>query len=792
MKFKWSTAALFALFASVLLAQEAPQSLAPLTVQKIMRDPAWIGHSPQRPFWSADGQRLYFSWNPENAQSDSLYRVSKGGGVPEKVSRQERRSLPPRWGVSWSRCKTQMLYSRDGDLFLRHVKNGKETRLTETAARETSPVFSGDEEAVIYRRDNNLYSLPLSGGPLRQITFFTSGKGRAAHQKNNKKNAQEQYLGDESVALSTVLAERKTAREASHAAREAEKSPAPLEIALGGKRLRELQLSPDHRFVVFTTSKAAKGNRRTIVPSYVTESGYVEDLNAYAYVGAAQGRETLGVIDLARDTVYYATVANLPGITDVPAYRNTNDSTRTDEKPRAVNFGQPIWSENGEICALSIFAQDHKDRWIVRLRPESGQLETLDRQHDDAWIGGPGMGWWRGSLGFLPEGGGLWFQSEESGYSHLYALNLETGEKQALTSGSFEIYSPQISKDGRHWYFTANKVHPGVRHFYRMPIGGGKLRQITSLHGGHQAVLSPDEKTLAYRHSTANTPWELFIQKNRAGATPQKITASTSNAFASYAWRMPECITFKATDGQDVHARLYRPETQAESKPGVIFVHGAGYLQNAHQWWSSYFREYMFHNLLADQGYTVLDIDYRGSAGYGRNWRTGIYRHMGGLDLSDQVDGAAFLVDSCGVAPGHIGIYGGSYGGFITLMAMFTEPETFAAGAALRSVTDWAHYHHGYTSPILNTPVADSTAFRRSSPIYFAEGLQGALLMCHGMIDTNVHFQDIVRLSQRLIELGKTDWELAVYPLEAHGFREPSSWTDEYSRIFKLFETHLK
>ena len=187
----------------------------------------------------------------------------------------------------------------------------------------------------------------------------------------------------------------------------------------------------------------------------------------------------------------------------------------------------------------------------------------------------------------------------------------------------------------------------------------------------------------------------------------------------------------------------------------VIFVHGAGYLQNVHKWWSSYFREYMFHNLLTDLGYTVLDIDYRGSAGYGRDWRTGIYRHMGGKDLSDQVDGAKFLAAQHGVDPSRVGLYGGSYGGFITLMALFNEAETFKSGAALRSVTDWAHYNHGYTSNILNEPFNDPIAYKRSSPIYFAEGLEGNLLIAHGMIDTNVHFQDVVRLAQRLIELEK-------------------------------------
>ena len=144
-----------------------------------------------------------------------------------------------------------------------------------------------------------------------------------------------------------------------------------------------------------------------------------------------------------------------------------------------------------------------------------------------------------------------------------------------------------------------------------------------------------------------------------------------------------------------------------------------------------------------------------------------------------------------GVKAGQIGVYGGSYGGFITLMALFNASDTFTSGAALRSVTDWAHYNHGYTSNILNEPFNDPIAYRRSSPIYFAEGLKGNLLIAHGMIDTNVHFQDVVRLAQRLIELEKDNWEMAVYPVEDHGFVEPSSWTDEYKRILKLFNDTL-
>ena len=164
---------------------------------------------------------------------------------------------------------------------------------------------------------------------------------------------------------------------------------------------------------------------------------------------------------------------------------------------------------------------------------------------------------------------------------------------------------------------------------------------------------------------------------------------------------------------------------------------------------------------------------------------------MGGKDLSDHVDGKNFLVSNYGIDAGRVGIYGGSYGGFITLMAMLTTPKEFKAGCALRSVTDWAHYNHGYTANILNTPELDPNAFKKSSPIYFADKLEGNLLMLHGMVDDNVEYKDIVRLSQRFIELEKKNWHLASYPVEAHTFKESYSWYDEYRRILEFFKTHL-
>jgi dipeptidyl aminopeptidase/acylaminoacyl peptidase len=228
-----------------------------------------------------------------------------------------------------------------------------------------------------------------------------------------------------------------------------------------------------------------------------------------------------------------------------------------------------------------------------------------------------------------------------------------------------------------------------------------------------------------------------------------------------------------------------------QKSKAVVFNHGAGYLQNSHLGWSGYFREFMFHNLLVQKGYVVLDMDYRASAGYGRDWRTAIYRQMGTPEIQDLEDGVDWLVENLEVDAKRVGTYGGSYGGFMTFMALFNSPDLFQAGAALRPVSDWAHYNHGYTSNILNMPDVDPIAYERSSPIYFAEGLEKPLLINAPMIDSNVFFVDVVRLVQRLIELEKQDFETAIYPVESHGFVQPSSWLDEYRRIYKLFETNL-
>ncbi|MFT2007280.1 prolyl oligopeptidase family serine peptidase [Pontibacter sp. 13R65] len=788
------TLAIVSLLLINLGAAQAQEGQMALSVEKIMRDPKWMGTSPSNIFWSEDGRKIYFNWNPEGHRRDSLYSVATDGKNIRKVSAQERRNLPATNG-RYNRAKTKKVYEKNGDIFLLDIKSGKVQQLTNTVEHETSPSFSFDEQKVVFLKENNMYAWQLQNGQLTQLTDFRKGKKPA---DGESKDSQKKFLREQQLELFQIVRERDADKKATEKQAKLDNPKRPKEIYIEEKTVNNIVLSPDERYITYRLVKRPADAKVAIVPDFVTASGYTEDINTRTKVGDAQVASEFFIYDNTRDTTFAVLMHNVAGIDEQPAYLKEQKGTATEDagkgvKPaiRATTLYGPYWSDNGKNAVVIARSADNKDRWILSLDPATGKLGLLDRQHDEAWIGGPGISYGPGDIGWFPDNKHIWFISEESGYAHLYKCDTQSGKKQALTSGKFEVSNVSLSRDKKSWYFIANKVHPGEQHFYRMPLQGGEMLQLTTMPGSHEVTLSPDEKTLAVRYSYTNKPWELYLQDNRKNATARQITASLSEEFKSYNWRDPEVIAFKARDGADVHARVYKPATAQANGPAVIFVHGAGYLQNAHKWWSSYFREYMFHNFLVDQGYTVLDIDYRGSAGYGRDVRTGIYQFMGGKDLTDHIDGAKHLVEKYQVDPKRIGIYGGSYGGFITLMAMFTEPDVFAAGAALRSVTDWAHYNHGYTSNILNTPQTDSLAYAKSSPIYYADGLKGALLMCHGMVDTNVHFQDIVRLSQRLIELGKDNWELAVYPIEDHGFTEPASWTDEYKRIYKLFKQHL-
>jgi dipeptidyl aminopeptidase/acylaminoacyl peptidase len=835
--------------------QSQPAKKFELTVDSIMRGPALVGYQPESVRWSQDGSRVYFRWKQATdprLREMNTYVVNRDGTGLRKLTEDEARATAPPTSGDLSKDKTMTVFADEGDVFIYDHREGRRRQITRTTEAEQNPRFTHDQKRIYFTRASNLYLLSLDGGSLEQLTDIRAGGGgpqagaAGARQGSTEQRGTEsqETLKKEERALIEAVRERAENRERLEARRKERERRKPFNLP-AGQSVFNLTLSPDARFVVATVNEPASDAKQTIVPNYVTESAYTEDLPARTKVGDAQGRsrqviistETgdVGNVDHGQrevaPQVRTRTEQNASEQTQrergdaqrlqvaaprqqadqtqqqsqqtgqqqsqqqsgqqgaqPPPRTQTERTTEPQQRDREVQLFQLQWSDDGRRAALLARSADNKDRWVLLLDPETGRTRVVAHVRDDAWVNGPGAF----TLGWLPDNRRVYFISERDGYAHLYTAAVEGGEPRQLTSGRFEVSDVKLSNDKTKFYFTSSEGGPFERHLYSMSVEGGARTRLTAMAGNNAAEISPDESALAVVHSYSNKPWELYVAALAPGSQAKQVTTSPLPEFSTYNWIDPPIVNFRARDGATVHARIYKPANWQRGGPAVLFVHGAGYLQNVHKWWSNYYREYMFHHLLMERGYIVLDIDYRGSAGYGRDWRTGIYRHMGGKDLTDHVDAVKYLVSEHGVDPKRVGIYGGSYGGFITFMAMFTTPDVFAAGAALRPVTDWAHYNHPYTSNILNLPQSDQEAYKRSSPIYHAEGLKGALLICHGMVDVNVHFQDSVRLVQRLIELRKENWELAVYPVEDHAFERETSWADEYKRVLKLFETNLR
>jgi len=580
--------------------------------------------------------------------------------------------------------------------------------------------------------------------------------------------------------------------------RQADDSRAPGPVFLGADvQIAASALSPDlTHLIVVTSPKEFDDGRTSKMPLYVTESGYEETEDTRTRVGR-NGFEphTFWRVDARTGKAEKIALDRLPGIGTDPLAamrRKAGKEPLKGERPLQLmgEFmgGGISWSADGQQAALMLRANDNKDRWIISVDAKDGRVENRHRLTDAAWIN-----WGFNDFGWMADGRTLWLLSEESGYSHLYTQS-GSARPQALTSGKWETSAPVLSADGKGFYVLCNQAAPHDYEICAVDAGSRQVRELTNLNGVEDFSLSPDGQQLLVRYSAAYLPPQLAVVPT-AGGQARVLTDTRTAEFKARQWIEPKRVAVPSKHGAGVvWAKYYGPETKEPGKtyPIVMFVHGAGYLQNVHQRYPAYFREQMFHNLLVQQGYIVLDMDYRGSEGYGRDWRTAIYRNMGHPELEDYKDGLDWLVETQQGDRGRAGIYGGSYGGFMTFMALFRSPGTFKAGAALRPVVDWHNYNHAYTANILNTPDLDPEAYRTSSPIEYADGLQDHLLIAHGMMDDNVFFQDSVNLSQRLIELHKDNWSIAPYPLERHGYTRADSWLDQYKRILKLFNENVK
>lgn len=775
---------LFALTALASLSVQAQST--PITLDQAMSHPDWIGTPVETASWAWDSQSLRYSQKRSGSPIRDIFLINRAGGTAKKLESSELANLD---GDNFivDALQQQALFLRNGDVFLRNLKTGSLLQITRTNEAESDPRFSADGTAVLFREGNQWFRWPLN-------SHLQEPAALPVAENDPNKAAKADDLRDMQLRLISTLKRIKNDREELKAKAEADrKSDSTRAISkayLGSDvQIDWTALSPSGQWLLAVTSvKGADEGKAGKMPKYVTESGYEEFEDVRVRVGRNSPLpQSLKLVNPKTGSVQEVSLDALPGIAmDPMAEFRKAQKLDALKGNRLVRIDAAQFNNSGSHAAVLFRAIDNKDRWIATIDFGSGKLVSQHRLTDKAWIN-----WNFNEFGWL-DNNTLWYMSEETGYSHLYTQTL--GAKAvALTSGNWEASSPIWSNDKATAYVLCNRAWPGDYEVCAVNRNG-KLREVTSLDGVEDFSLSPDGKALLVRYSGSYMPAQAAVVNVADGATV-KLTDTRSAEFKARNWIAPEFVQVPSKHGAGkVWAKFYKPANYEAGKkyPIVMFVHGAGYLQNVHARYPVYFREQMFNNMLVQKGYIVLDMDYRASEGYGRDWRTAIYRQMGHPELEDYLDGVDWLVDNQQGDRSQVGIYGGSYGGFMSFMALFRAPDAFKAGAALRPVTDWTSYNHEYTSNILNTPQLDPEAFKKSSPIEYADNLRGNLLISHGMMDDNVFYQDSVRLSQRLIELKKDKWELASYPLERHGYVHPESWYDQYRRIYELFERSLK
>jgi len=696
--------------------------------------------------------------------------------------------------------------------------------------RIASLAFAPADDALRFADQKELYSLPFTGIPekahtLEEATWWS--------EKIDPPALRVRW----SLDLGVCFGEDPTpfAREQEEASAEdgedAEKAPAhPVyqvyhidedrPVSLVGMEdeswLERMAISEDGRFVFGAAYDRSAEPEKNLIPDYLTDrvstrttrNMRADDLPSpfQLWMWNTRNGERKPVLPDGPRTLLTETPENGEGGVDDPA-----DGEARDEQPLGAPYRLRTigWAPQPEASAPARFAFELYSQNFRELSLwcwTEGFCEKLWEEEDPAWIGGPVRRTrWSKDGRFLVLGSESTPHSSRPGHAQLFAVDPDTLEARQLTEVGGEVAGFRTLADGG-LLVEASHDDPARREIGLVPAE--VLREAAEEHTPPRDVVhwfhvpagfnsaaagSRDGHRIAYRHSRLFSPNEIWTADLERS---YQVTRTRPGAYDEIEWVRPRRIVVTAPDGARVHAHVFLPPGVELSGAGVTpraaiaFVHGAGYLQNVTDSMTRYPLNLMFHSRLASMGYPVIDVDYRGSAGYGRDFRTALQYHLGGLDLEDIHLVVDELAERGIVDPERVGIYGGSYGGFMTMMALFTAADRWRVGAALRSVTDWRTYNPSYTQPRLGRPSTHPEAYARSSPIDHVDGLEDPLLVLHGLVDSNVFAQDSIRLIEELIDRGK-EFDAMLYPSQGHGFEDGPHWLDEYRRIERYLIHHL-
>ncbi len=714
-----------------------------LTVREIMKEPSIAGMRPEAEEISPDGNWVIFLWNERQKQPRNLYIASTKGGNPELLIDAASIYDPPQSTT---------------DNKLNYGLNSRDDFIKDREKNLSSARFSPDSKQIAFVQNGDIYLLNLETRKLKRIT------------RTQNPETQVRWLTNTKILFSN------------------------------GANFFVFDLE-EPSFIQLTK----EGNPTTF--QNITLNAASKDGRNFAYVVSDGSKQrALSVPDYLDEFVQTKTVRR--GWADQKIFVTKTDASLN--KPYEIKLPKPDgnyyirsikWASDNQSLIIDRVDADTKRRIIFLVRGIGTREEkviNITQETDEKWIA---------PLSRLIEphptdANQILFASERDGFNHLYLAKLDGNDKlqvTQLTRGNWEIDWVRWLDSSRIIY-SSTEENPAQREFYILNLTDGSKVQLKTEGKGMKTnpQLSENAKVLLYSFSQWKTPTELYAIEICDTCKSVRLSNSIPTEFLSRKWNDPNFIDIPTRDAKFIKAKVYFPENfdKKQRYPMVIFVHGAGYLQNTINGWNNYYREFLFNQLLTQKGYIVLDIDYRGSAGYGRDWRTDVYDFLGGKDYDDHLDAIDFMIKNYSVDARRVGVYGGSYGGFMASMLVLRAPDKVACAAALRPVFDWKNYYASspiYTTERLGHPEKNPEAYKRSSPIAYADKLQRPLLILHGLLDDNVHAQDSIQMIEKLIRLGKTQYfDAMLYPSENHGFLRDTSWADEYERILTFFEKCLK
>ncbi|MEW5807410.1 MAG: alpha/beta fold hydrolase [Acidobacteriota bacterium] len=729
-------AGLLVMTGSLFLAKE-------LTIERIFSDPRLEGIAPARIRWTEDGTRFAFLWNSEGEKNLSLWLYNvETKNLLEIVSSADLESEITEMPEEEKQRRETMRISGSG---------------------LSDFLWSPDCRKILIPYHSDLFLYDLGPGMLRRITRtdkaeldpkFCGVTDRICFVRDNDLWLMD-MMSNEIIQLTSTGDEKIMNGLSNYIALE----------ELG--RYSSYECSPDGERIAYIQSDLSPV-RKLIVPDYLQR--YVEyETQERPVAGEKNAVERIGIVPAAGGKTQWL------------------DIHLKDFYVVCLR-----WLDSHHLF-LWILERNNKKLHLYCYDCEAGSLQRMLLEEDDRWVNIH-----NNFIEFTKEPKGFLWTSEKNGFNHLYFYDMVTKNSKQLTDGKWEISALFGMDENMKIYFVSTGVEPQQRHLFSLNFLNGRKEQMTAEEGWHNIFFSPDFKHFVDLYSDDRLPWQLYLvqidklnEETHAGEKV-KIIDAISPELSTYDLPALEYFKVKSRDSEEIYFSMMKPTDFQERRkyPVIVHVHGGGYAQSVKKLWKGTW--YLFHVYLAQELKAIIvDIDYRGSSGYGRKCRTDVYKNLGGKDLDDVVDVVEWLKKLKYIDSSKLGIWGWSYGGFLANMAMLKTPDLFKVGVAVAPVSDWRNYDTQYTEERLTTPEDDPDAYGISSPITYAKNLRNRLLVIHGMKDDNVHFQDTVQLINEFIK-NRIDFDLMIYPEGRHGIGGDASRTHLFKKMASYFKQHLK